>query len=318
MARVRIEVPEVNHYEVLEVASSASSTEIRDSFKRLVLEAHPDKNPHRPEWSEKRIRELIEAFDILGNEESRGQFDRTMGIRRRVTKVQEKPFFYYKKDPEARALLILHHLMNKRSQVALALLEEAEAQEGDHFLSTFLDRPDYLDCLFLLAEHLVESRQYREAVTRLSAIYVHEKDARFPRHYLDQVVERLKDLYLRKLPRFAPDDEVLAGLEAAYDMGLTRTEEVQRLRRLVQLLAGQGRIQEARRAHERLFALAPEDPIAQKFQTPEAFLPREEATSTGAETGLGQGAETGLGQGAETGTETVEAREGSSRSSSAR
>ena len=60
---------ELDYYNILGVSESASGEDIRRAYRRLVLDAHPDKNPHRREWAEHRIRLLIEAFDILGNDE---------------------------------------------------------------------------------------------------------------------------------------------------------------------------------------------------------------------------------------------------------
>ncbi len=74
-----------------------------------------------------------------------------------------------------------------------------------------------------LKHHLVR-RQYREAEFRLRAFYLHDRKARFRRHYFDEVVRRLKDLYLRKLPRHAEPAEVLARLRGVEELGLNPSE----------------------------------------------------------------------------------------------
>jgi curved DNA-binding protein CbpA len=268
MPQSQVGLPTINHYEVLGVPPTASLQQIRENFKRLVLEAHPDKNPHRPEWSEKRIRELIEAFEVVGNEQARAEFDRLISVTdraRRGTK-QEKPFFYSKKDPEARALLILHHLLNRRPQIALSLLGEMEGRLGTNYLAENLDRADYLDCLFLLAEYYADNRKYLSAARKLGALYAHERDARYPRHYFEQVVARLKDLYLRKLPRHASAGEALAGLKEAKELGLTKAEELVRLQRLAEVHASEGELDEAVRWLSRAEQLAPGDPATKKVE----------------------------------------------------
>ena len=107
MPRLRAPPLEADYYEILGVSSKATQQEIRRSFRRLVLEAHPDKNPHRVEWSERRIRELIQAFEVLGNAETRSEFDRRRRVKPSARK-KERPFFFYRSDPMARARLILH------------------------------------------------------------------------------------------------------------------------------------------------------------------------------------------------------------------
>jgi curved DNA-binding protein CbpA len=41
--------PTINHYDVLQVPKIATDSEIRDSYKRLALLHHPDKNAGDPE-----------------------------------------------------------------------------------------------------------------------------------------------------------------------------------------------------------------------------------------------------------------------------
>ena len=67
--------PTINPYEVFGLTRQATSAEIRSSFKRLVLRAHPDKNPDRPEWSQQRVKDLVTAFELIGEPEKRRSYD---------------------------------------------------------------------------------------------------------------------------------------------------------------------------------------------------------------------------------------------------
>jgi tetratricopeptide (TPR) repeat protein len=235
--------------------------EIRASFKRLVLASHPDKNPGRRRWSETRMRELIEAFDVLGDAQRRAAFDRRRALLGTQAEKADKaqPFFYYKKDPESRALLVLHQFLNGRPVPALKVLMDMEEQHGSDFLFTNLDRADYLDCLFLIAEHYLAKRRYLKAAERLQAFYYHEKRATFPRHYLGEVVRLLKDLYLRKIPRSGDDSAALLGLREAVGLGLTSAEEALRLAKIAELHLTAGNREEALRvldSAQRQFPLA--------------------------------------------------------------
>lgn len=246
-----------NYYDVLEVSPAASLKEIRASFRRLVLLAHPDKNPDRLEWSEKRIRELIEAFEVVGNAERRAQFDLRFRHQPEARKRREKPFYYYKRDPGSRALLILHHLLERRADRAVDVLVAMEVQFGCEFLAENLERADYLDCLFLLGEHYTAKRQYLEAARRLHAFYEHERRTRYPRHYMEEVVRRLKNLYLKKLPRHVAPEDALRGLELVEGLGLTRAEQIERLRKLAVLNLRLGNLAAALRTVRSGLRLAP-------------------------------------------------------------
>lgn len=66
----------VNYYEVLGVERSASDQEIRDRFKRLAREQHPDryKGPDKAE-AERKFQTLTEAVNVLTNATRRKQHD---------------------------------------------------------------------------------------------------------------------------------------------------------------------------------------------------------------------------------------------------
>lgn len=66
----------VNYYEVLGVERSASEAEIRDRFRRLAREQHPDryKGPDKAD-AERRFQTLTEAVNVLTNPARRRQHD---------------------------------------------------------------------------------------------------------------------------------------------------------------------------------------------------------------------------------------------------
>src|SRR5436190_140716 len=66
----------VNYYEVLGVERSASEQEIRDRFRRLARENHPDRYPGPDKNdAERRFQTLTEAVNVLTNAACRKQHD---------------------------------------------------------------------------------------------------------------------------------------------------------------------------------------------------------------------------------------------------
>jgi curved DNA-binding protein CbpA len=63
----------MTHYEVLGVAENATSTQIRDAYRKLVKQYHPDKNP-LPEAAEF-IKQINEAYDVLSDAKRRATYD---------------------------------------------------------------------------------------------------------------------------------------------------------------------------------------------------------------------------------------------------
>lgn len=62
-------------YQVLGVAKDASEGDIKSAYRKLAKRYHPDRNKDDPKAQE-RFSEISSAYEIVGDSEKRGQFDR--------------------------------------------------------------------------------------------------------------------------------------------------------------------------------------------------------------------------------------------------
>lgn len=67
--------PQRDYYEVLGVERSASKSQISESYRRLAIRFHPDKNPGDQEAAN-RFKEAARAFEVLSDETLRARYDR--------------------------------------------------------------------------------------------------------------------------------------------------------------------------------------------------------------------------------------------------
>ena len=73
-------------YATLRVQPSADPPQIKAAYRVLVREFHPDANPHRRVEAEARMKDITEAYAVLGNPQKRAQYD----LDRRVMFSQER------------------------------------------------------------------------------------------------------------------------------------------------------------------------------------------------------------------------------------
>jgi molecular chaperone DnaJ len=71
---VRREWFEKDYYQVLGVPKNASATEIKKAYRKLAQKYHPDRNRGNKE-AEERFKEISAAYDVVGDEEKRTQYD---------------------------------------------------------------------------------------------------------------------------------------------------------------------------------------------------------------------------------------------------
>lgn len=62
-------------YLVLGVDKKASQEEISRAFRSLAAKFHPDRNPENPKEASERFKEVTAAYDIIGDERRRKQYD---------------------------------------------------------------------------------------------------------------------------------------------------------------------------------------------------------------------------------------------------
>lgn len=67
-------MPIKDYYRVMGLTSEAAGDEVKKAYRRLAMEFHPDRNQNDPSCEE-RLKEINEAYQVLGDEQKRRQYD---------------------------------------------------------------------------------------------------------------------------------------------------------------------------------------------------------------------------------------------------
>ena len=69
-----------NYYQILGVSQDASAEDIKRAFRQLAMCYHPDRNPENTEEAGEKFKEINEAYEVLGDEHKRWQYDRLTSL----------------------------------------------------------------------------------------------------------------------------------------------------------------------------------------------------------------------------------------------
>ncbi len=230
-----------NYYEVLGVARESTAEEIRKSFRRRAKELHPDLAGGVGAGSPDAMRLLLAAYGVLGDLERRAEYDRAMGRR------QERPRFDYREflrsradDPFSQAKLIFHDLLTNHGEEAVDLYGRFTGARG-LALEEYLEREDYMDCAFLLAEQLEARGDLAAAYGLYTKLYRWEKERPYFRHFVEELVDRLRALLCTRMLATLAPGPAIACLEELIGLDFSRKDKAFFYKKLAEVHAAEGR-----------------------------------------------------------------------------
>lgn len=236
-----------NYYELLEIPQNATTQEIKKAFREKAKRLHPDISG---EAGAENMRKLLAAYEVLSDGARRFEYDRAYN--RFAAKYRGKQGFDYrsflmdrKDDPESQAKLIFFELLHLEEDAAISIWQE---QGGLGFrLERFLDREDWMDCAYILAEELAKRQRIHEAFILLVGLVREERRRPYFRHFMGEVETFLKELVRLRLRPALDDETYVECMETLLTLGFPSRDEARWMRSIAEVLLQRGDTGEASR-----------------------------------------------------------------------
>lgn len=233
-----------NYYQILGLEQSASDEEIKRAFRERAKKVHPD---IAGESGKQAMQKLLTAYETLSNHERRAEYDRAYIRFTAHYDFDYRSFLKERKDdPASQAKLIFFDLLHLEEDEALEVWHELGGL--DFPMDAYLDREDWMDCSFILAEELDKRGQHYEAFILLADIIREERRRPYFRHFMEEVDTFIKTLARTKLMNSVDDEVLVECMEELLELGYPRKDEARWLRTMAEALVRLGHISDARLA----------------------------------------------------------------------
>ncbi|MDR1318394.1 MAG: J domain-containing protein [Treponema sp.] len=225
-----------NYYDLLGLRQGASGSEIKKAFREKAKRLHPD---IAGKAAEEGMRRLLTAYEVLSDRERRHEYDRAYFRFIRKVGFDYRTWLREQGDtPEYQAKLVFFELLHLEEDEAIRIWRN---NGGINFpMEKYLDREDWMDCLFMLAEELDKRLCFYESFRLLAILVGEERRLPYFRHFMEDVEIYLKELVRLRLKPQVDDETWVDCIEILLGLGFPPRDEARWMRSLAETLLGLG------------------------------------------------------------------------------
>ena len=231
-----------NYYSLLGIHKEAAGPDIKRAFREKAKRLHPDIAGTLAAGA---MRKLLIAYEVLSDEERRYAYDRALNRFLRGEGSFDYRAYLQEKagDPASQAKLVCFDLFHQDEDGAL---ETWRTYGGLSFtMEKYLDREDWLDGLFILAEALEKRQCYYEAFVLLTILIREERRKPYFRHFIIEIETALKELVRLKLKPAVDMETYVECMELLLELGFSPKVEARWLRSMAETLVRLGELRDA-------------------------------------------------------------------------
>jgi curved DNA-binding protein CbpA len=210
-----------NYYDVLGVEREATTGQIKKAFREKAKLLHPD---IAGSGDAQGMRKLIGAYEVLSHPERRFEYDRAYVRFVKKTGFDYRTWLNEQDDPASQSKLVFFELLHLEEDRAIEIWR---ANGGLDFpMEKHLDREDWMDCLFILAEELDKRGFSFEAFKLLTRLLAEERRRPYFRLFTAELESYLKSLVRVRLKPQVDEETWIDCMETMMGLGFSARDEV--------------------------------------------------------------------------------------------
>ncbi len=219
-------MPIPDYYRTLEIGRHATAEEIRQAFRKLAKRYHPDKNPGEEKSAERMFRLICIAHEILRDPQRKLKYDLMLKATDRERELRSRYFENLRKSEQIqhKYQLMLQEFLNANIEAGIRIYEQLKREEKKFRIDDFLSYEDSRDCEFLIAEAYQTLGDYRTAMEIYQSLIQYEKRRPCFHHFIDEIKERLKQIYFHSLMNPQRVEDIPTDLEEIRALNLSKRE----------------------------------------------------------------------------------------------
>jgi curved DNA-binding protein CbpA len=209
-----------NYYDLLGIGRDAAASEIKKAFREKAKQLHPDIVGVS---NDDAMRRLIGVYEVLSNPERRAEYDRAYQRFEKTSGFNYRKWLKEQDDPCCQAKLIFFELLHLEEEQAIAVWRKNGGLKFN--MEKFMDREDWLDCQYILAEELDRRNFSFEAFKLMSELIAQERARPYFKLFTEEIENYLKTLVKSRL-RYQVDEETWINcMETMINLGFPAKDE---------------------------------------------------------------------------------------------
>ena len=220
-----------NYYDLLGVGQRTPPAGIKKAFREKAKQLHPD---IAGAANAEAMRKLISAYEILSNPERRFEYDKAYSRFVKKSGFDYRTWLKEQDDPACQAKLVFYQLLHLEEEQAIEIWRKNGGL--DFALNKYMDREDWLDCQFILAEELDKRGFSFEAFKMLTAVLAEERRRPYFKIFTIEIENLIKDIVRNRLKPLVDEETWLDCMETMMGLNFPARDESRFLRSIAATL----------------------------------------------------------------------------------